>query len=176
MTPENMPAPPAGSTTPTPALRPPDFLLPSPDQAASRRRGEPDIYISWGGKIYGPSGVNDVISRVRTSYFEEEALFWFEGRSEWRPVEELPDLFAGEIPEPPGTAVPHTPPAEPIRPPWPGTSSASRSRRGPRRGHHRRGRTSRADRNSRTGRLIVLGAVLLAVALTAGLLLLISLA
>ena len=174
MTPENMPAPPAGPTTP--GLRPPDFLLPTPDQATSRRRhGEPEIYVSWGGKVYGPSGVEEVISGVRTSYFEEDALFWFEGRSEWRPVEELPDLLAGVIPELPIAAVPQTPPAEPIRPPWPGTSSASRSNRGKRRGHNRKGRTSHADHSGRTGRFIVLGAVLLAVALTAGLLLLISL-
>ena len=175
MTPENMPAPPAGPTTPS--LRPPDFLLPTPDQATSRRRhGEPEIYVSWGGKVYGPSGVDEVISGVRTSYFEEDALFWFEGRSEWRPVEELPDLVASEMPALPVAGVPHIQPAEPIRPHWPGdASSTNRNSRGKRRRHNRKGRASRASRSGRAGRLIVLGAVLLAVVLTAGLLLLLSL-
>jgi len=173
MTPENMPAPPAPAGT-TPSLRPPDFLLPQSDRGAARRRtGEPEIYVSWGGQIYGPSGVDDVLTGIRTAYFEEDALFWFEGRSEWRPVDELEDLFAEKELELPVAATIHTPPSEPIRPTWP----ASRPSEGTS-GRRRRRRQSgggRPSRKGRAGRLIVLGAVLLAVLITAGLLLLISL-
>lgn len=175
MTPENPPLP---DTAPVPpAIRPPDFLLSKADQTTGRPRrvGEPDIYVSWGGKIYGPAGVDDVITGVRTAYFGDDAVFWFEGRTDWRPVEELSGLFEGETTELPAKAGPLTPPPEPIRPHWPGTESSARSSRGQRRRHNRKNRPSNSARRGRAGRLIVLGAVLLAVALTAGLLLLVSL-
>jgi len=173
MTPENMPAPPAaGGATPT--LRPPDFLLPQAERGSSRRRaGEPEVYVSWGGQIYGPAGVDDVLTGVRTAYFEEDALFWFEGQPEWRPVDELEDLFAeDEEVELPVAATLHAPPSEPIRPTWPAARSSDGTSGRRRR---RRARPARSSRSSRAGRLIVLGAVLLAVLVTAGLLLLISL-
>lgn len=172
MTPENMPAPPAAAG-PSPALRPPDFLLPQSERGSSRRRtGEPEIYVSWGGQIYGPAGVDDVLTGVRTAYFEEDALFWFEGQPEWRPVDELEDLFAEDEVELPVAATRHEPPSEPIRPSWPASRSSGGNSGRKRR---RRARPARSSRSSRAGRLIVLGAVLLAVLITAGLLLLISL-
>lgn len=177
MTPENMPPPSAGPATP--AIRPPDFLLPKTDPSTGRQRGGegPSIYVSWGGKIYGPSGIEDVMGGMRTAYFGEDALFWFEGCTDWRPVEELPALLESEATELPAeTGPPRTPPPEPIRPHWPSTQSSERSSRGSRRRRNRKGRTSQSARRTRAGRLIVIGAVLLAVALTAGLLLLVSLA
>ncbi len=79
---------------PKTGFRPPDFLLPKADAASRRRHGEPGIYLSWGGEVYGPAAVGDVISGVRTSWFADDALFWFEGQTEWRPVAEFPDVAA----------------------------------------------------------------------------------
>ena len=177
MTPENMPSPPEPKSAHS-ALRPPDFLLPKADKIAGRKReGEPDVYVSWGGQVYGPSSVEDVISGVRTSYFEEDALFWFEGREQWRPVAELPALIdesgAAGLPT---EARHHPTPSEGITPAWPGGRKSSSSGRERRR---RRPQGKRAQKKTRAqvgGRLIVIGAVLLAVVLTAGLLLLMSLA
>jgi len=173
MTPENMPAPPAAGGA-TPPLRPPDFLLPQSERGSTRRPAAgPEVYVSWGGQIYGPAGVDDVLTGVRTAYFEEDALFWFEGRSEWRPVDELGDLFTEDAQvELPIAATRHAPPSEPIRPSWPATRS-SEGTSGRRR--RRRAKPASSSRSSRAGRLIVLGAVLLAVLVTAGLLLLVSL-
>jgi hypothetical protein len=174
MTPENMPAPPAPKT-PRSALRPPDFLLPQADKSAARNRvGEPDVYVSWGGQVYGPTAVEDVINGVRTSYFEEDALFWFESRDGWRPVSELPALFEESSADLPTAARLHPAPSEGIKPAWPGArkhTSASGERRR-RRGH--RNRATRPTRAQIGGRLIVIAAVLLAVVLTAGLLVLMS--
>jgi len=176
MTPENMPAPPAPKTPRSP-LRPPDFLLPQADKmAAPKRSGEPDVYVSWGGQIYGPTAVEDVIKGVRTSYFEEDALFWFESRDEWRPVSELPALFEDPSADVPTAARLHPAPSEGITPAWPGArkrpSSAGERRR--RRSH--RNRAAKPTRAQVGGRLIVIAAVPLAVVLTAGLLVLMSLA
>lgn len=78
--------------SPKPGFRPPDFLLPKADGPTRRRLGEPDIYLSWSGQVYGPAAVDDVITGIRTSWFEDDALFWFEGQTSWRPVAEFPDL------------------------------------------------------------------------------------
>lgn len=87
---------PEASEKPAPALRPPDFLLPKSDLPAARRRsGDPEIYLSWGGEVYGPAAVAEVVKGVRTSWFEEGTLYWFEGRSDWRPVGEFPDIAGG---------------------------------------------------------------------------------
>lgn len=173
-TPENIPYPtPPG--TPLAARRPPDFLLPKAESGAGRRRsGKPDVYVSWGGQIYGPSAVDEVINGVRTGYFGDDALFWFEGRDEWRPVAELPGLFEPTGAEAPEAGPPLPRPKEAIRPQWPGPRKRSASSRGERRRSRGRGRGSRAARSKLVGRLIVLLAVLLAVLITAGLLLMIS--
>ena len=179
MIPDNMPAPP--STGASPALRPPDFFLPKTDLTTpGRRTGEPDVYVSWGGQIYGPSAVDDVVSGLRTSYFEQDALFWFEGRDAWSPVGELRALFKDEAPIAlPAATVLHTPPAEGIRPQWPGRKTASTpgapTERRRRRKSGRNNRTPRPGPNILIGRLIVLCAVLFAVLVTAGLLVLLSL-
>lgn len=81
------------SSKPASATRPPDFVLPKFENAGARRRsGEPEIYLSWGGEIYGPTAADDVVAGVRTSYFEEGALYWFEGQSEWLPVSGFPEI------------------------------------------------------------------------------------
>jgi hypothetical protein len=174
MTPANMPAPPAPKTPRSP-LRPPDFLLPQADKSAARKRsGEPDVYVSWGGQIYGPTAVEDVIKGVRTSYFEEDALFWFESRDEWRPVSELPALFEEPTADLPTAARLHPAPSEGIKPAWPGARKRSSSS-GERRRRSHRNRAAKPTPAQVGGRLIVMAAVLLAVVLTAGLLVLMSL-
>lgn len=173
MTPENMPAPPDHKGTAA-ALRPPDFLLPQTERRPARSADEPEIYVAWGGQVYGPAGVEDVLSGVRTAYFGEEAMFWFEGRDEWRPVEELRECLRERNTRLPEAATRHAPPSEPIRPRWPGTRNSDAST-GERR-RRRKGGSSRSSRRRLAARLIVIGAVLLAIAITAGLLLMISLA
>ena len=175
MTPENMPTPPARQT-PRSGLRPPDFLLPQADKPAARtRNGEPNVYVSWGEQVYGPAAVDDVLSGVRTSYFEEDALFWFEGRDEWRPVAELSALFGDASADLPREARHHPPPPEGIKPAWPGSRSRSSSSGEKRRRRSHRNRATKPTRAQIGGRLVVIGAVLLAVLLTAGILLLMSL-
>lgn len=84
---------PETSAKPAPGLRPPDFLLPKSELPSARRRsGDPEIYLSWGGEVYGPATVAEVVKGVRTSWFEEGALYWCEGRSDWSPVTEFPDI------------------------------------------------------------------------------------
>jgi len=176
MTPRNMPAPPAPKT-PHPALRAPDFLLPQADKSAARKRsGQPDVYVSWGGQIYGPTAAEDVIKGVRTSYFEEDALFWFESRDAWRPVSELPALFEESTADLPTAARLHPSPSEGIKPAWPGARKRPSSSGERRRRRSHRGRAAKPTRAQIGGRLIVMAAVLLAVILTAGLLVLMSLA
>lgn len=81
------------SSKPESASRPPDFVLPKLESAGARRRpGEPEIYLSWGGEIYGPAAADDVLAGVRASYYEEGALYWFEGQSEWLPVSGFPEI------------------------------------------------------------------------------------
>jgi hypothetical protein len=175
MTPESIPTP-SSSGTPLKAMRPPDFLLPKTENHSGRRRGgRPDIYVSWDGQIYGPAAVDEVINGVRTGYFEEDALFWFEGRTAWRPVEELPELFETSDSGLAAQRPPRTPPAEAIRPKWPGKRTrSSSSSGGAKRRRNRKGRSGKSSRSTLGGRLVVIGAVLLAVLITAGLLLLIS--
>ena len=179
MIPENIPDPPP--TEASPAIRPPDSFLPKTDLITpGRRTGEPEVYVSWGGQIYGPSAVDHVVSGVRTSYFGDDALFWFEGRDGWSPVGELRALFQKEAAIAlPGATVLHLPPAEGIRPRMPGRKSTSTAGAPPERRRRRKsGRKNRPTgpgRSILSGRLIVFGAILLAVLITAGLLVLLSL-
>lgn len=84
---------PPTSENPPPAFRPPDFLLPQSENAAMRRRfGEPEIFLSWNGEVYGPATAAEVVAGVRSSSFETGALYWFEGQKEWRPVAEFPGI------------------------------------------------------------------------------------
>jgi hypothetical protein len=176
MTPGNIPATTAGAPGPAP-LRPPDFLVPQTEPNVRRRTGTPDIYLSWGQQVYGPSGVDDVLRGVRAASFEADALFWFEGQNEWRPIAEFPDLFADDSR---ALAAPtdKTPPAGPSQHPPAGMHRPSHmsSRRSGSKRRSKGGKTRPRvhGRTGRRGKLVVLAAVLLAVALTAVLLMLLS--
>jgi hypothetical protein len=159
---------PASSATASAPVRPPDFLLP---QAIPRpRSGEPEIYLSWGGTVYGPAGTKQVLAGVRTAWFEPDALFWFEGQAGWRPVAEFPALFdQAPTDDPASPLVETTPPDAPTRTapaPAPADRAARRRRRDgkhrPAKSPRRRGRTSRALR------LIILVFILLAAVATVG--------
>lgn len=182
MKPEEMPPLPSPAP-PQSGIRPPAFLLPSAEKGTAQRTG-PELYVTWEGQVYGPSAVDDVMVGLRTGYFGEDAFFWFEGCGEWRPLSELSrhvelprhEEGPAQLRLPPRIPL-HNPPAEGIRPKWPGARRRS-SPASPRGERRRRGRGSRsaqqAHRRGGAGRLIVIGAVLLAVLITAGLLLLIS--
>lgn len=175
MKPANIPRPPAAEL-PKSALRPPDFLLPHAEKAAARkRRGEPDVYVSWGGQIYGPTAIEDIMKGVRSSYFEEDAIFWFEGRNEWSPVRALPELLEETSPDLPHEARHHPAPSEAIRPSWPGSGKRGSTPQRKRRRYTNRNRKVEPKRARLDGRWIVAGAVVLAVAMTAGVLVLLSL-
>ena len=176
--------------TPEPRQRPPDSMLPKSERHAERSGGaKAGLYVSSGGQAYGPSTPREVVASVRTGYFNEDAVFWVEGRNEWRPLTELaqhvelppPSVEPAHLELPPRIPL-HAPPTQPVTPKWPGarrrssTSSASSSSspRGERRRRDRKGRPAKAPKGRLAGRLIVFGAILLAILITAGGLLLIS--
>jgi len=154
-----------------PRFRPPDALLPSNQQSAARSRGgEQGIFLSWGGAIYGPASTEEVIAGVRTSWFEDGTLFWFEGQTEWRPVTELPGIVDGGHHTLAGRRVGEAPADAP---PLPGTRKHVRPSSKPHRRHGRKPKSKRRHgRTSRPGRMIIFAFVLLAVAVTVGLLIL----
>jgi len=180
------PEPPPGTTPPgipRSPLRPPDIFLPKPDKTAEHRNGGTSgIYVSSGGQVYGPAVARDVVAGLRTGYFDADALFRVAGGSEWRPVAEmaqhlnLPRLDA-ELPHlelPPRIPL-HVPPTEEIRPKWPSARRpSSSSPRGERRRSGSKGRSGKAAKGKLAGRLIVVGAILLAILITASLLWFIS--
>lgn len=105
---------------------------------------------------------------VRSSFFEPGAVFWFEGRSEWRPVEEFPALLdsaAEQAVEPPlsTSAPPVTATLRPVSDFIPDET--------PRRAKGRQPRVPGGGSDRRFGLLIVFAFIVLAVALTVGLLL-----
>ena len=76
-----------GEKTPRPDLRPAQTQLRGSARPKIPRSA---VYLSWGGEIYGPSSWEEVAAGVRTSWFEEGALYWHEGLDSWRPVSEFP--------------------------------------------------------------------------------------
>jgi len=127
------------------------------------------IFLSWAGEIYGPATDEEVANGVRTSWFEQGALYWYEGLDEWKPVYEF--VLPGN--EPPADNLgTRKVDAAPTAPDLPGGSKdrIPRSRA-------RRPRASRPDsrRLGGSGRTIVFGAALLAVLVTVGILLLLML-
>jgi hypothetical protein len=184
MTTEEVPDLPAPQGT-RPAIRPPDFLLPASEKgAATRRGGGSNVYVSSGGQVYGPATAEQAIAGLLSGYFDQDALFCPEAGNDWRPLAELsaesaepassmPDGSRLILPPPVRRSVQ---PAGVSRP-----ESTSKRRRSTevspqaRSGRRRRRERSNAPRGRHlVGRLIVIGAVLLAVLITAGLLLLIS--
>lgn len=70
-------------------------MLRRPDQSAAKRKaGEPEIYLSWDGAVYGPAAPDDVRAGMRASYYDESTTFWHEGLDEWRSLAEFPENFA----------------------------------------------------------------------------------
>jgi len=147
-------------------VRPPDFLLPTGAQGTQRiRTGETEIFLSWGGAIYGPAGAEEVLAGVRTAWFEPDTLFWFEGQAVWLPVEEFTRLVDGGH---------HTLAARRVgaapdeAPPLPSAARATVPRQS--RGHRHRGRKNKPPRRhgrpSTLRRLIIFAFVLAAVAVT----------
>jgi hypothetical protein len=148
-------------------------MLPTNQQGAARvRAGEPGIFLSWGGAIYGPATAEEVLAGLRTSWFEEDTLYWSEGQEEWRPVAEMSTQVEGGHHTLAGRRVGEAPADAPPLP-----SAANRVRPAPgSRPHRRHGRKSGSKRrpgnSSRTGGIIIFAFFLLAAALTVGLLVL----
>ena len=161
-------------SVPQSAQRPPDFLLPKTNSANPRGQQSKDgIFLSWGGQVYGPADAEQVLAGVRARWFEEDALFWFEGQDEWLPVAEFDqhaDAAPGPVPQ--GEFFPQGDNGNlPDRArSFPAEASPQKHRR-----HHRSGR-GRKSRRSRRGVLLVLAFVLLASGLTVAILLLMSFA
>jgi hypothetical protein len=151
-----------------PAACPADFLQISAERAAERlSTGEPDVYLAWGGEVYGPTGSSEVLAGLRASSFEEDATFWFEGQPDWLPVADFPAAITRarddlEV----GTSLPAVAAT-------PQPSPAARKTR--RRGGSRKGKPASRPKRGPRGLLIVFGFVLLAVGLTVGILLLLML-
>lgn len=128
------------------------------------------IYLSWGGKVYGPSSRDEVMAGIRTAWFEHDALYWHEGLDQWKPVGEFPlsDEDAKQI-----SAQGVKTGAAPAAPTSPAAAPEDRRPRG----NSRRTRGSRpgSTRIGGKGRTIVFGFALLAVLLTVGILLLLTL-
>ena len=153
-------------------IRPPDFLLPNAEKSAARNRvGEPDIYLSWGGQIYGPAGSEDVIAGVRSSWFEPDTLYWFEGQADWRPVGEFPGLSVDtEVGQPDAAGISDAPSETADE------NSGAKNKRLRRKGKSVAPRAPSGHAMKNTSRWIILGFSLLAIALTAGLIFLLMLA
>lgn len=103
---------------------------------------------------------------IRTSWFEEDALYWHEGLDDWRPV--------GEFPVSPTNDCRHVQPGE--LPAAPSLPASPRGAHGPL-SRERRPRSSKpaSRRLGSRGRAIFLVFALLAVLLTVGALLLLML-
>lgn len=164
-------------------FRPPQSFLPAHGKRSPRDAGgDREIFLTWGGAVYGPARAEEVTSGVRTSWFEKGTLFWCEGQTEWRPVEEFPGLHEVGLHALAGRRVGAAPDEAP---PVPSKRSRahSHSSKGRKRTTGRRSGKSGSSRGnggrSRTGklgRLYVFGGVLLAISLTLAMLFLLMLA
>lgn len=159
----------ASTTTNGPRFRPPDFLLPTAESSAARRRnGEPDIFVSWGGEVYGPAGPGEILAGIKASWFEPDAAFWFEGQSSWQPVQDFPEIYQ--------TAAPPTPSAQDQESaPATNAAAATDKPRSSSRRKKRRGARHSTESKSPARLWIVLGFVALGTLVTAGILLLLML-
>jgi hypothetical protein len=155
------------STSTGQRFRPPDFLLPNAENSAARRRnGEPDIFVSWGGEVYGPTGPDDILAGLKAAWFEPDAAFWFEGQSAWLPVKDFAEIYQ--------LAKPPTPPASDsvseTKLPQLADQPRSSSRR-----KRRRGARHSTDAKSPRRLWIVIGFIALAGIATVGILWLLTL-
>jgi hypothetical protein len=159
----------ASTTTIGPRFRPPDFLLPTAESTAARRRdGEPDIFVSWGGEVYGPAGPSEILAGIKASWFEPDATFWFEGQSTWQPLQDFPGIYQ--------TAKPRISPTkdQESEPETNTPSATDRPRSSSRRKKHRGARHG-TESKSPARWWIILGFVALGTLVTAGILLLLML-
>ena len=128
------------------------------------------IYLSWGGKVYGPSSRDEVMAGIRTAWFEHDALYWHEGLDQWKPVGEFP--FSAEDAKQIAAQSVKTG-AVPAVPTLPAAAPEDRRPRG--RSRRTRGSRPGSQRLGGKGRTIAFGFALLAVLLTVGILLLLTL-
>ena len=135
-----------------------------PAPSAAPKGSKACIFLSWAGEIYGPATPEEVAHGMRTSWFEEDALYWHEGLNDWKPVYEfLPpdgqktDWTVRRVDSP--ASAPKLPAA---------------ARQNPSSRHGRRARKSkqRSRKLDRRGRAIFFGIAVAAVLLTVGILLL----
>lgn len=160
---------PASSTTNEPRFRPPDFLLPTAESSAARRRNrEPDIFVSWGGEVYGPAGPGEILAGIKAAWFEPDTAFWFEGQSSWQPLQDFPEIYQ--------TAKTPTPPVQDQEPATETNTPAAndKPRSSSRRKKHRRACHSK-ESISPARLWFILGFVALGTLVTAGILLLLML-
>ena len=150
------------------AARPEERTTDRPLSGAGSTKGT--IYLSWGGKVYGPSSRDEVMAGIRTAWFEHDALYWHEGLDQWKPVGEFP--FSAEVAKK-NAAHSVMAGAVPAAPSLPAASAEV----GRPRGNSRRTRESRpgSKRLGGKGRMMAFGFALLAVLLTVGILLLLTL-
>jgi hypothetical protein len=147
------------NATPTDVRPPPEFLQPGQGGGAPSL----EVYLSWGGAVYGPTGTEEVLAGLRKERFEEEAHFWFEGLEQWLPMAEFEALVLEAPYGPASRPLDQAPAHAPSRSPR--TESAQRVYR------ERRGKSPRRGKGKR-GWWIILGIILLAAVLTIGVILL----
>lgn len=135
----------------------------------THRGSKARIFLSWAGEIYGPATLEEVANGVRTSWFEQDTLYWHEGLNEWKPVHEFalpneshPDLASRKLTTAPSAPDLPTSP-RPREPRSNGRRRPQQSKRRPRKLDWR-------------GHTIVFGFAALAVALTVGIILLLMIA
>ena len=140
---------------------PPSFPLPKATGKGPEEKGA-KIYLSWGGEVYGPASAEEVITGLRTSWFESGSLYWHEGLEHWKPLAEFPQPDPGLARSWQRVAAKEMPAA----PSLPVTQSQRKaSHKGERRRRQRRSK-ARSGGNGSTGRKLVLGFALLAVLAT----------
>lgn len=124
------------------------------------------IFLSWNGEIYGPATDQEVMKGVRTSWFDEGALYWHEGMDDWKPVYEFKSSGKKQHPENWSNRK--------VAPPLNAPSLSGQSSR---RARANRSSTSkpRPRKGERQNLLLVAAFTLLAVVLTVGILLLLML-
>lgn len=159
---------------PSPSLatvRPPDFVLPRAEGVVRNRPGETLVYVTWGGEIYGPATPEEVLAGIRSSWFEDSAHFWFEGREEWTPVGEFPRIMEKWRDRLPATRHSGTPQQSHTAPP--AGPADRRPRRSRQTEHPRTMKQPRVPGHRNHGYWLVAGFILAAIGLTVGIILLI---
>lgn len=60
--------------------------------SSSRRENgrEVQVYLSWGGEIYGPATAEEIAAGIRAAWFEEGTSYWHDGLDEWRDLSFFP--------------------------------------------------------------------------------------